>query len=135
MAQTIRRLFAADRWPWTWSLLIVLWGLTPPARTVAPVVVAAGILAAAVAVELPERRRRDRIALAGASAMIAGVVPLLGLGWQLVPTVIVVAVVARVVGDRYPAPLQRASRADRQAARRTRNDARHAADEAAEVWQ
>jgi hypothetical protein len=130
----IRRLIAADRWPWTWSASLVVWGLTPPARMVAPWTIAAGILATAVAVEIPDRRRRDRLQLAGISAIGTAAVALIGLDVAVIGVVVALAVVAAVVGDRLPAVPHRAPRAERIAARRARTDARHAAADAAEVW-
>lgn len=130
----LRRAVAADRWPWTWSAILIGWGLTPPAAMLAPWAIAAGVLAAAVAVEVADRSRRDRLALAGVSSIVAGVVPLIGMSWRLAPLAVALVIVARVVGDRYPAVPQRAPKAERVAARRARIDARHAAADAAEVW-
>ena len=132
--RVLRRAFAADRWPWTWSAILIGWGLTPPAEVVAPWAIAAGILAVGIGLEVPERRRRDRLQLAGLSAIGTAAVSLIGARVAVLGVVVALLIVARVVGDRLPAVPQRTPKAERVAARRARLDARHAAADAAEVW-
>jgi hypothetical protein len=117
---TLRRLFAADRWPWTWSVFLLAWGLIQPHAWIA-------------AVEIADRARRDRWQLAGCASIATGAAHLVGVGWHLVLLAAALAVIAWRVGDRTPGA-QRAPRIDRRAARRADRDARHDAADAAEAW-
>ena len=130
---TLRRLIAADRWPWTWSVILLAWGLIQPHAWIAAVQIAAGLAVTGTAVEIADRARRDRWQLAGCASIATGAAHLLGVGWHLVLLAAALAVIAWRVGDRTPGA-QRAPRIDRRAARRADRDARHDAADAAEAW-
>ena len=133
---TIRRLLAADRWPWTWSALIVACGAIQPWRWIALLQVAAGLAAVATAIEIVDRRTRDRLQIMAASCLAAGIITIIGWSWDLLSVVAAVAVIAWQVGDRTPGMARlTADKVDRRAQRKAHRDARHAAAEAAEAWQ
>lgn len=130
----LRRAFAADRWPWTWSLLLVVAGLLPISERIAPFTLAAGIGGAALSLEVPTRARRDRMVLASTSLCAFSAAGMIGWKADLIPLVAVLAAVAAIVGDRYPHP-PRVKPSDRRAARRARQEAQDAASSVSDVWQ
>jgi hypothetical protein len=98
-----RRAVAADRWPWTWSVLLLVAGGWWVPTAWAPWLLAVGIVVTGCGIEVAGTARRETVQVAGVSIGAVGAIAAVGLSW---PLVVALALVAARVGDRMCWPHQ-----------------------------
>ena len=116
-----RRALMADRWPWTWSALLLAAGGWWVPTAWAPWLLAVGIVVTGCGIEVAGTARRETVQVAGVSIGAVGAIAAVGLSW---PLVVALALVAARVGDRMCWPHQLLRPATRRTVRPRGADAR-----------